>query len=74
MVANSKIPWPQTYLGRLQAVTDELKRFDEPVEVEKVLERFSGVTGEQIVATLAALILFGRVDRNGDLYSVPKKS
>ena len=68
MTANSKIPWPPTYLGRLQAVIGELKRLDQPASVEMVAEQFSGVTNDQIEATLAALVLFGRAERKGNLY------
>lgn len=71
MDANSKTPWPATYLGRLQAVTAELQDFGQPASVEMLVERFSGVTPEQVEATLAALVLFGRVDKKGDLFVVP---
>jgi len=74
MTANSKIPWPTTYLGRLQAVTGELNSFGRPVSVEMVVEQFSGATADQIEATLSALVLFGRAERKGDLYSVPEGS
>ncbi len=74
MASNSKTPWPTTYLGRLQAVTEELKRCGEPASIEMVQEQFSGVTNEQIEATLAALVLFGRVDRKGDRYFVSNDS
>jgi hypothetical protein len=74
MGANNKIPWPATYLGRLQAITTELQGIGRPASVELLLERFSGVTAEQVEATLGALVLFGRVDKKGDLFSVPKDS
>lgn len=74
MTANSKTPWPTTYLGRLQAVTGELQRFDQPVSVEMVAEQFTGVTNDQIEATLAALVLFGRAERKGNLYFVSNGS
>jgi len=70
MDARPKIPWPGTYLGRLQAVTLELRNFGAPVSVEMLVERFSGVTPEQVEATLNALVLFGRVDKKDDLFVV----
>jgi hypothetical protein len=73
MEADSKIPWPATYLGRLQAVTAELRNIGTPASVEVLLQRFSGVTADQIEATLAALVLFGRVDKKGDLFSVAEE-
>ncbi|MEP6671664.1 MAG: hypothetical protein ABJF10_21050 [Chthoniobacter sp.] len=69
MDAHAKTPWPGTYLGRLQAVTVELRHIGAPASVEILLSRFSGVTAEQIEATLAALVLFGRVDKKGELFS-----
>jgi len=70
METDSKIPWPATYLGRLQAVTEELRNIAAPVPVDILSQRFSGVTVEQIEAILAALVLFGRVDKKGDLFSI----
>jgi hypothetical protein len=72
MNAHVKTPWPATYLGRLQAVTAELRVIEAPVPVEILLERFRGVTADQVEATLAALVLFGRIDKKGDLYSMVK--
>ncbi|MDR3404312.1 MAG: hypothetical protein P4L99_17570 [Chthoniobacter sp.] len=74
MDAHTKIPWPATYLGRLQAVTVELRTMGAPASVEILLSRFSGVTADQVEATLAALVLFGRVDKKGEFFSVPKES
>lgn len=68
MDAQPKISWPGTYLGRLQAVAVELRKIGEPASVDMLAERFSGVTPEQIESTLAALVLFGRVDKKGDLF------
>ncbi|WP_131989429.1 hypothetical protein [Chthoniobacter flavus] len=73
MDAHPKIPWPGTYLGRLQAVTLELRNCGAQASVEMLMERFSGVTPEQVEATLAALVLFGRVDKKGDLFVVTGK-
>jgi hypothetical protein len=70
MDAHSKTPWPATYLGRLQAVTAELNNIGAPASANILLDRFSGVTVDQIEAILAALVLFGRVEKNGDLFSV----
>lgn len=72
MAENSKIPWPATYLGRLQTVAAELGRMEGPASVAMVEARFSGVTTEQIEAILAALVLFGRIDKKGELFTVPK--
>ena len=72
MPATPKTPWPETYLGRLQAVMEELQNIGEPAVVETLLARFSGVTQEQVEGTLAALVLFGRVEKIGDLFSVAK--
>jgi len=72
MSANPKTPWPATYLGRLEAVINELQSLGQPASVEMVLERFSGVTLEQVEGTLAALVLFGRIDKKDDLFSVAK--
>lgn len=74
MTANFKTPWPATYLGRLQAVTAELHDLGQPASVDTLVERFSGVTAEQVEATLAALVLFGRVDKKGDLFAVPQNN
>jgi len=74
MDEHSKIPWPATYLGRLQAVTAELRQMGASASVEILQDRFSGVTAEQIEATLAALVLFGRVDKKGEFFSVPEES
>ena len=73
MAENQKTPWPATYLGRLQTVTNELAQIGQPASVEMILERFSGVTAEQVEATLAALVLFGRVDKKGDLFAIPRE-
>jgi hypothetical protein len=74
MEARFKIPWPETYLCRLQAVTAELRNIGAPTSVDALLQQFSGVTADQVEATLAALVLFGRVDKKGDLFSVAGKS
>ena len=68
MDAHPKIPWPATYLARLQAVTMELGRIGAPASVADLAERFSGVTADQIEATLAALVLFGKIDKKEDQY------
>ena len=68
MDAHSKLPWPATYLGRLQAVTAELRRIGQPASVEDLTQKFTGVTADQIEATLAALVLFGRIDKKDDQY------
>lgn len=72
MAANPKIPWPATYLERLQAVITELQDIGKPASVEMILERFSGVTQEQVEGTLAALVLFGRIDKKADGFSIAK--
>lgn len=72
MAVNPKIPWPATYLERLQAVMTELQDLKQPASVEMILERFSGVTLEQVEGTLAALVLFGRVDKKVDGFSVAR--
>ena len=69
-----KIPWPGTYLGRLQAVALELRNLGSPASVEMLANRFSGVTTEQVESTLAALVLFGRVDKKGDLFEATGES
>ena len=74
MEAHTKIPWPATYLGRLQAVTVELRNIGTSASVDLLVSRFSGVTEEQVEATLAALVLFGRVDKKGDLFTVTEGS
>ena len=74
MAAHPKIPWPATYLGRLQAIMTELESRGQPASVEMLLESFSGVTLDQVEGTLAALVLFGRIDKKGDLFSVAKDS
>jgi len=73
MAANSKTPWPATFLGRLQAVIDELSQIGEPTCATVLTERFRGVTQEQIENTLEALLLFGKVERKGALYTVPEE-
>jgi hypothetical protein len=70
MDAPSKTFWPGTYLGRLQAVTAELRKIGVPTSADSLMERFSGVTDEQIEATLEALVLFGKIDKKGHLFSV----
>ncbi|HSI15510.1 MAG TPA: hypothetical protein VK961_25925 [Chthoniobacter sp.] len=72
MAATPKIPWPETYLGRLQAVMEELQSIGQPASVEMLVERFNGVTLEQVEGTLAALVLFGRIDKKGDHFSIAK--
>lgn len=72
MDAHPKFPWPATYLGRLQAVVDELRDIGEPTSLDVLVERFSGVTSDQVEATLAALVLFGRVDKKDDLFFVTR--
>jgi hypothetical protein len=69
MVTPSKIPWPGTYLDRLQAVMAELRKIGGPASLDFLVERFSGVTAEQIEATLTALILFGRVHKEAEGFS-----
>ena len=66
----SKTPWPETYLGRLQAVTAELQAVATPVTLEVLALRFSGSTTVEVEATLAALVLFGRAQKKGELYLV----
>jgi hypothetical protein len=70
MAAHSRIPWPATYLERLEAVTKELRDIGAPTPVDILAQRFSGVTAEQVQTILAALVLFGRVDKKGDLFFV----
>jgi hypothetical protein len=65
-----KIQWPATYLGRLQAVTAELRMVGSPASVNTLTQRFSGATTVEVEATLAALVLFGRVQKSGDLFSM----
>jgi hypothetical protein len=60
-----KTPWPETYLGRLQAVTAELRGLGSPITVEAIAVRFSGATTVEVESTLAALVLFGRVRKVG---------
>jgi hypothetical protein len=62
----SKSPWPTTYLGRLQAVTEELRKIGAPSSATALAERFAGVTSEEVESMLAALILFGRVEKVGE--------
>ena len=69
-----KTPWPPTYLGRLEAVIAQLRKMRGPARVEAVLEYFSGVTAEQVEATLGALVLFGRVEKKGKLFAIPNQS
>ncbi len=64
-----KIQWPATYLGRLQAVTAELRAIGTPASVPTLTQRFSGATTVEVEATLAALVLFGRVQKSADLFS-----
>jgi hypothetical protein len=68
MDPQSKTPWPTTYLGRLQAVTTELQDIGSPTTASVVLERFSGVTVEQVESVLAALVLCGRAEKKGDRF------
>jgi hypothetical protein len=74
MAAHSKIPWPATYLERLEAVTAELRAIGAPTTADTVLERFSGVTAEQVEAILTALVLFGRIDKRGGRFSIAAES
>ena len=68
-----KIPWPNTYLGRLHTVTMELRSAGGPTSVEILAQRFEGVVAEQVEAILAALVLFGRVEKKGEHYFVPEQ-
>ena len=70
----SKIQWPATYLGRLQAVTSELRAIGAPVSVDALTHRFTGATTVEVEATLAALVLFGRVRKSGACYSATDES
>jgi hypothetical protein len=70
MESHLKIPWPNSYLGRLQAVTVELRNIGVPVAAEIIHGRFSGVTIEQVEATLAELVLFGQVEKKGYHFSI----
>ena len=63
-----KIEWPTTYLGRLQAVTNELRTIAKPMSLEAIAQRFDDVTTEQVESILAALILFGRVEKKAGLF------
>ncbi len=63
-----QIPWPETYLDRLYAVTAELREFGGPMTPASVTERFTGVSTEQVEAILAALVLFGRAEKKGAGY------
>ena len=69
----SKTPWPETYLGRLQAVTAELRVVASPSSVDVIALRFSGATTVEVEATLAALVLFGRVRKSGEYYSATEE-
>jgi hypothetical protein len=69
MTEPSKIPWPITYLGRLQAVTEVLKSAGDPISADALHERFTGVTAGEVEAIMAALVLFGRAEKKGDLYT-----
>jgi len=69
-----KIPWPSTYLGRLQTVTMLLRNTGVPTSVESLVERFDGVIPEQIEAILTALVLYGRVEKQASLYFVPEQT
>ena len=68
MFEPAKTPWPDTYLARLHAVTTELQKIGAPVSIESLVERFEGVTAEQVEAIVTALVLFGRVEKKGDLF------
>jgi hypothetical protein len=72
MAAPSQVPWPETYFGRLEAVTAELREIRAPASIEAVAQRFSGVTAEQVEAILTALVLFGRIDKNCELFVAPE--
>ncbi|HEY3897540.1 MAG TPA: hypothetical protein VGM54_02950 [Chthoniobacter sp.] len=61
-----KSPWPTTYLGRLHAVTEELREIGAPTSVTTLAQRFAGVTTEEVESILAALVLFGRVEKVGE--------
>jgi len=69
----SKTPWPTTYLGRLQAVISELRMIGTPAAVDAITQRFVGATTVEVEATLAALVLFGRVLKDGECFSVPEE-
>ncbi|HEY3841549.1 MAG TPA: hypothetical protein VGL72_33495 [Bryobacteraceae bacterium] len=73
MTDHPKIPWPSTYLGRLHTVTVELRSSGTPTSVETLSQRFEGVVAEQVEAILAALVLFGRVEKKGQHYFVPEE-
>lgn len=68
---DGKIPWPPTYLERLESVTAQLRRASGPATLEALVEQFSGVTPEQIEAVLTALMLFGRIEKKGRFFSIP---
>ena len=68
----SKTQWPATYLGRLQTVTSELRVIGAPVSVEVLTQRFTGATTVEVEATMAALVLFGQVQKKGELFSIPE--
>jgi hypothetical protein len=74
MPEQPKIPWPSTYLGRLHAVTAELRNAGAPTSVETLVQCFEGVIAEQVETILAALVLFGRVEKKGELYFVPEEA
>ena len=66
MPEQPKSPWPTTYLGRLHAVTEELRAIGTPTSATALAQRFVGVKTEEVESILAALILFGRVEKEGE--------
>jgi hypothetical protein len=70
MAQSPKIPWPTTYLGRLHSVTSEMRNLGDSASAESIAGRFDDTTVEQVEAILAALILFGRVEKKGEFFMV----
>jgi len=70
MPDHPRIEWPGTYLGRLQAVTNELRNIGAPASADTLVQRFQGVTTDEVEAILAALILFGRAEKKCGLFQV----
>jgi hypothetical protein len=68
MPDQSRNPWPTTYLGRLHAVTEELRKIGTPTSAAVLAQCFARVTTEEVDSILAALVLFGRVEKVGDQF------
>jgi hypothetical protein len=47
-------------------VTEELREIGTPTSASALAQRFAGVTTEEVESILAALILFGRVEKIGE--------